>query len=337
MSASERMTSGRQVGGEMVALGIVVAIVGVGVAAILAHKSHARPRVASPERHCRGGAVAIGMADAGPTVTAARRLNRAAGTLAFSVLADSAMEHYRGSFSNRAMYTPLLVSSLTLAISAHGVADQRPAAHAVRDVVYIAAALTGLAGTGFHIYNVASRPGGINWLSLFYGAPLGAPSAILLSGLLGFMAERVRGTRPGGTPSFLGMPAGRLTAAVTAAGLLGTAAEAALLHFRGAFHDPFMFVPVTIPPAAALVMAEMALGRPGRNRAISRWWLRLTATIGFAGVGFHAYGVHRNMGGWRNWRQNVLNGPPLPAPPSFAGLALAGLAALALREENPDA
>ena len=34
------------------------------------------------------------------------------------------------------------------------------------------------------------------------------------------------------------------------------------------------------------------------------------------------------MGGWRNWRQNVLNGPPLPAPPSFTGLALAGLAAL---------
>ena len=34
---------------------------------------------------------------------------------------------------------------------------------------------------------------------------------------------------------------------------------------------------------------------------------------------FHAYGVSRNMGGWRNWSQNVLNGPPLPAPPSFTG------------------
>jgi hypothetical protein len=31
------------------------------------------------------------------TVTAARRLNRAAGTLAVSVLVDSAIEHYRGS------------------------------------------------------------------------------------------------------------------------------------------------------------------------------------------------------------------------------------------------
>ncbi len=39
------------------------------------------------------------------------------------------------------------------------------------------------------------------------------------------------------------------------------------------------------------------------------------------------------MGGWRNWSQNVLNGPPLPAPPSFTGLALTGLAALSLIEE----
>ena len=41
------------------------------------------------------------------------------------------------------------------------------------------------------------------------------------------------------------------------------------------------------------------------------------------------------MGGWRNWRQNLLNGPPLPAPPSFTGLALAGLAALGLMEDHP--
>ena len=34
------------------------------------------------------------------SVTAARRLNRAAGTIAASVLVDSAMEHYRGDFRN---------------------------------------------------------------------------------------------------------------------------------------------------------------------------------------------------------------------------------------------
>src|SRR6185312_11933000 len=122
----------------------------------------------------------------------------------------------------------------------------------------------------------------------------------------------------------------------TAAGLLGTSAEAALLHFRGAYHDPFMYVPVTVAPVAAAAMGELAVGKPMRNRLLSRIWLWLMALIGFAGVGFHAIGVHRNMGGWKNWSQNVLNGPPLPAPPSFAGLALAGLAALALLESKPE-
>jgi hypothetical protein len=263
-------------------------------------------------------------------------LNRAAGVLAFAVLADSAVEHYRGSFHNRAMYTPLGVSLLSLALSVHGLADQRQSTHMARDIGYSAAILTGLVGTAFHFYNVGKRPGGFRWENLFYGAPLGAPNAMLLSGLMGFMAERVRGTKPGKASRFLGLPTGRVTAALTALGLLGTSAEAALLHFRGAYHDPFMYVPVTLAPVAAGAMGELAVGHSKRNRALSRWWMRLTAAMGVVGVAFHAFGVHRNMGGWKNWQQNVLNGPPLPAPPSFLGLALAGLAALALLDAKPE-
>jgi hypothetical protein len=367
VSHDQVMTSGRQVDYGMVMLGIGVTVVGIAAAALLAHGSDRRlvttyaddrrrgyaaaglrlgeaegARIRASRSSVAGGEVPHaharppGLQAMSTTLTSARHLNSAAGMLAWSVLADSAIEHYRGSFKSRAMYTPILVSLMTLAISAHGVADQGRAAHALRDITYAVAALTGLAGTGFHIYNVATRPGGLNWLNAFFGAPLGAPSAILLSGLLGFIAERVRDASSGSPPRIFGLPAGRFTAAVTAAGLLGTTAEAGFLHFRGAYHNPFMFIPVTVPPAAALVMAEIACGKP-RNEAFSRWWLRLTTLIGFAGVGFHAYGIHRNMGGWRNWRQNVLNGPPLPAPPSFAGLALAGLAALGLTEEGPDA
>jgi hypothetical protein len=126
-------------------------------------------------------------------------------------------------------------------------------------------------------------------------------------------------------------------AAVTSGGLLGTAGEAGLLHFRGAFHNPFMLLPVTLPPMGAALLARVAVMGPGRRHPFARWWMRLLVAMGFAGVGFHAYGVSRNMGGWRNWSQNVLNGPPLPAPPSFAGLALAGLAALGLMRDHPDA
>jgi hypothetical protein len=271
------------------------------------------------------------------TVLAARRLNRAAGTLATSVLLDSGIEHYRGSFKNKAMFTPLVVSAMALATSLHGTADMRPIAHRLRDTTYLLAAATGLIGTGFHIYNVGKKTGGFCWQNLFYAAPLGAPMAILLSGLVGFCSERVRESEAGGRPEIFKLPAGRAMAAVVGAGLLGTTGEAGLLHFRGAFHNPFMVLPVTLPPVGALVLGSAAARGPGRDHSFARWWMRLLAAMGIAGAGFHAYGVSRNMGGWRNWSQNVLNGPPIPAPPSFAGLALAGLAALGLMRDHPDA
>ncbi len=270
------------------------------------------------------------------TVQGARRLNLAAGMLAASVLADSGVEHYRGSFHNKAMFTPLVSSALALAVSAHGLADHRRGSHAFRDTVYAPAGLIGLIGTGFHLYNVAKKPGGFPWLSLFYSAPIGAPAALSLAGLMGFLAERVRGAAPGKPPRVGGVAAGRVVAAATSAGILGTFGEVALLHFRGAYHNPFMFAPVSAPPLAAALLAGAALS-PGRtSRPVTRWWLRLTTALGFAGVGFHAWGVSRGMGGWRNWSQNVLNGPPLPAPPAFAALALAGLAALTLMEAFAD-
>ena len=267
---------------------------------------------------------------------AARRLNRAAGVLAASVLADSAVEHYRGSFHNRAMITPLVTASLSLAVSVHGNADPRPRAHRVRDVVYAGAALTGLVGTAFHIYNISRKPGGLSWLNLFYAAPVGAPAALSLSGAMGFLAERVRDTTPGLSPTVAGLSAGRVVGLATSAGLLGTVGEAGLLHFRGAYQNPFMYAPVTIPPITAAMLGAAAVGRTGQPRRLLRFWLRLTALLGYAGAGFHFRGVVRQMGGWRNWTQNLLNGPPIPAPPSFAGLALAGLAALGLLEDHPD-
>ncbi len=271
------------------------------------------------------------------TRSVSRRLNGSAALLAFAVLADSAVEHYRGSFENRAMYAPLGAAALALGASLFGTADGRAQRHLGRDAIYASSAATGLAGLGFHAYNILKRSGGLSWLNLFYAAPIGAPVALTLAGLLGRGAERVRDAKPWRPPTVLGWPAGRALGAVAAAGLAGTVGEAALLHFRGNFQDPFMVLPVTVPPVAAGLLGASALRPNRRVTALARWWLRLTALLGFAGVGFHAYGVSRNMGGWRNWSQNILNGPPLPAPPSFTGLALAGLAALSLIEEETDA
>jgi hypothetical protein len=270
------------------------------------------------------------------TVKAAQRLNQSSALLAASVLLDSAVEHYRGSFENPAMVTPILTSAVALLASAHGLGDSRQSKHHPRNAVFWLTALTGIAGTGFHTYNVMKKPGGWSWNNLFYGGPLGAPAAIGLSGLFGLLAERVRDTPVTEDPRLLGRGAGRMLSAATALGLLGTTGEAGLLHFRGAFHNPAMVLPVTMPPLAAALMGKAALGDARRRRPFTRAWLGATAAMGVAGVGFHIYGVSRAMGGWRNWRQNMVDGPPIPAPPSFVALALAGLAALGLMRAHPD-
>ncbi|HEY6923944.1 MAG TPA: hypothetical protein VI653_10775 [Steroidobacteraceae bacterium] len=285
---------------------------------------------------------------------AGRQLNLSAALLALSVLADSAVEHYRGSFNNRAMYIPLASAAGALAASVYGALDKGGGRHRGRDILYGLSAATGLAGLAFHTYNITKRPGGFSWLNLFYAAPIGAPAALVLAGLLGRGAEKTRAlSKPGAKALAKTIPAaasarpsrgapssqdvGRLVAAVSSLGLFGTTAEAALLHFRGAFQNPAMVLPVTLPPVAGALIGSAAIAPRRAPRRLTRLWLRLTAMLGFAGVGFHAYGVSRAMGGWRNWSQNLLNGPPLPAPPSFTGLALAGLAALGLIEGPKDA
>jgi hypothetical protein len=226
------------------------------------------------------------------------------------------------------MVLPLAVAAQALAASLHGASDRGAQPSVTRHFGQVLAVVTGVVGTGFHFYNVLKRPGGWSWLNLFYAAPIGAPFALSLAGMLGGIAERLRG----GGRALLGFLPGRLVARLVSLGLLGAAGEAALMHFRGAYHDPAMIIPVTAPPVAAALLAGAtvcpSLARPA---SLS---LRLLTAIGFIGVGFHAYGIQRNMGGWRNWSQNVLNGPPLPAPPAFTALAIAGLAALKLIENE---
>lgn len=263
-----------------------------------------------------------------------RQLHWAAALLGAAVFGDSAVEHYRGAFSNPAMVLPLGAAAGTLLASLQGSATRPGTGHAGRQLTYGTSMAIGMLGTGFHVYNVAKRVGGWRWNNVFYGAPLGAPAALTLSGLLGWCADRLAAADAGAPPAtLLGLPAGRVLAGVTSAGLIGTIGEAALMHLRGAYHNPAMWLPVTLPGVAAATMAAATVGR-SRPRPASKIWLRVTAVLGLAGTAFHCYGVSRHMGGWRNWGQNVLDGPPVPAPPAFTGLALAGLAALALIERE---
>jgi hypothetical protein len=261
------------------------------------------------------------------TVQAGRLAASGAAIVAGAALADSAIEHYRGSFANRAMVLPLAFSTLELiadtVIAAGGTSR---GAGRVGTAVHAAGALTGAAGLAFHTYNISKMAGGLRWSTFFYGAPVGAPASLIVAGAIGAAGQALAGgsARLGPVP----LRSGRALAGAGAVSMAGTAAEAALLHFRGAYHNPAMWLPVVLTPVSAMVLARAALtGRFGR---ITAGALALTAALGLLGSALHAYGVSRNMGGWRNWRQNLLAGPPLPAPPAFTGIALAGLAALLL-------
>jgi hypothetical protein len=257
----------------------------------------------------------------------ARQVHLGAGVLAFAVLADSALEHYRGSFQNKAMFAPLAAATASLATSLAGAFGlRRP--RVLFGASHFLAASTGLGGLLFHTYNIAKRPGGLSWLNFFYAAPIGAPAALALAGFFGEAAIRIAT----GARTLFGMHAGRGLAAAASGGIAGTVGEAGLLHFRGAYHNPAMFLPVALPPVSAALLAAAAISPTDERTRFARLSLLLTAGLGVAGVGFHAFGIWRSMGGFRNWSQNLLNGPPLPAPPSFLGLAVIGLAALALME-----
>lgn len=260
-------------------------------------------------------------------IAAAQALGAGAAVLCFSVALDSGIEHYRGSFKDRLMFAGPTMALLGLATSMWIAARPADAEKPLARVALGAVGLTGLAGLGFHAYNILKRPGELSALNIFYAAPFGAPAALTLAGLYGVIAGEIL---CGGGDVRTRLP--RRAAALISFSLLGTVAEAGVLHFRGAFQDPFMYAPVTIPPIAAVAIGAAALSP--RAIAAAEPLLKATALLGIAGPMFHAYGIHRNMGGWKNWSQMILQGPPLPAPPAFLGISIAGLGLLPLLEEQ---
>jgi hypothetical protein len=258
---------------------------------------------------------------------AAQALGAGAAILCVSVALDRAIEHYRGEFKDKAMFVGPTMALLGLGAATYVAFRPERANDTLPKIALFTVGATGLVGLGFHSYNILKRPGELDALNLFYGAPMGAPAALTLAGLYGVIAGEMLSGR-----SYVKSRLPKHTAGLIAFSLMGTIAEAGLLHFRGSFQDPAMYLPVTIPPLAALSIGAAALSP--RATAVAEPLLKATAVLGIAGPIFHAYGIHRNMGGWRNWSQMILQGPPLPAPPAFLGIAAAGLGIIPLLKEE---
>ena len=105
--------------------------------------------------------------------------------------------------------------------------------------------------------------------------------------------------------------------------------EIALLHFRGSFQSRFMWAPVLALPLVFAGGVAGALLTERQARALNRPLSWLVVAIGAGGTFFHLRGIGRQMGGFANWRYNVVTGPPFPAPLQVALFGLLGAVASA--------
>ena len=232
-----------------------------------------------------------------------------AALLALSVLADSAIEHYRGSFDNP--------RDVLAARRRHAHARRQPAWRAAsarssasrlrtRDLSALAA-VDRARGHGLPSLQRHEAPGRLALAQPVLRARRSARRWHCCSPARSAPSPSGCATRPDDRRNVFGMPAGRALGCWSARGLLGTVGEVALLHFRGAFQQPVRcMLPVIVPPLAAALLAQAALGAPTRALVRRGWWLRTDGAARLRRRRLPRLRHCARMGGWRNWSQNLL-------------------------------
>ncbi|MGH9045627.1 MAG: hypothetical protein ACRDVP_12535 [Acidimicrobiales bacterium] len=103
------------------------------------------------------------------------------------------LEHYRASFGNKWMWSPIVVTPPVVVAGMAGVWSRRWA-KSVLPVTALVYTLNGLLGEYFHARGVARKPGG--WGLASYNVPMGppiaAPGLMTLVGGMGLLAALLR-------------------------------------------------------------------------------------------------------------------------------------------------
>jgi hypothetical protein len=249
------------------------------------------------------------------------------GVLTLLLLADAFAGHYRSGFAFRSQYAPFVTGGL-LVIAAIAAVLKPGAewAHLGLRVAGWLAIVSGLIGFAFHhYYGIAKKPGGYKWLLhyLMYGAPQLAPLALMLSGALALLAAYGLANEI----SVAGVSLRTALQSLVAVALAGATLQSAILHYRGAFNNPLMYAPLTVPVLAIVMSVWMILVPNGVVSLALTVLLWLTFLLGFVGLGMHLRGFGRQMGGLYVTIFNWLEGPPAFAPALFTGFAGVGLIA----------
>ena len=245
--------------------------------------------------------------------------------LTLLIIAEAFVGHYRSGFVLRAQYAPLISGGLLIATALVTIfAPSSSPANVALQLAGWLAIIFGLVGFGFHhYYGIAKKPGGYNWLLhyLMYSAPPLAPLALTITGMLAIITARGLANQA----DISGMSLRTALLISLAIAIAGATLQATLLHYRGAFNNPLMFLPLTVP-VPAIMLAVFMIVRPnavaGFLFTIVLW---LTFVMGFVGLGMHLRGYGRQMGGLYVTVFNVLEGPAVAAPALFTGFAAVGL------------
>ncbi len=119
-----------------------------------------------------------------------------AGLTAFAAAVTTSeiyIEHYKASFGNKMMWSPIVVTPPLVVAGIAGVFSKKWAKTAlpVTAAVYT---LNGLVGEYFHIRGVARKPGGFRLASynLPMGPPISAPGLMSIVGGMGLLAALLR-------------------------------------------------------------------------------------------------------------------------------------------------
>ncbi|MEO8750784.1 MAG: hypothetical protein ABI384_10320 [Allobranchiibius sp.] len=107
--------------------------------------------------------------------------------------AEIYIEHYKASFGNKVMWSPILVTPPLVVAGIGGMFSKRWAKTAL-PVTAAIFTLDGLAGEYFHARGVARKPGG--WAMASYNLPMGppisAPGLMAMVGGMGLLASVLR-------------------------------------------------------------------------------------------------------------------------------------------------
>jgi hypothetical protein len=285
-------------------------------------------------------------------------------TAATSVISglEVAYEHYRGSYSRRVMYTPVILSGVLAVAGVAAFFSRRAACVVLRLASFVTLVDAGV-GFYFHIRGIARKPGGwrLPMTNMIMGPPIFAPLLFGTSAYLGLIASYLQRedtnsldrTDCRDTDRWLGrlLPASarrelisdeqdiregkfqRQVAVVAGISALLSGFEAYYSHYKNNFRYKAQWSPIIIAP----LLAAAAFGTVKSRRLATTALPVLSAVAGAdAAVGFyyHARGVLRRPGGRKHLLYNIMYGPPIFAPLLFGAAGMLGMLASLLRRRR---